>query len=151
MSDRYLEFANSPLGKSIATSLGLPYEIYDMSTKITVTRVAFFAVNLALVLYLVITRRLFGVRGGRTAYEARLRSESILQSAAYAVAAERAASERAAAPGGPAPAGQAVAGQAPAGQAAAGQAPGGPAPGGSAPAGSVPGGSGEPAAPGASR
>ena len=125
----------------IATSLGLPYEIYDMSTKITVTRVAFFAVNLALVLYLVITRRLFGVRGGRTAYEARLRSESILQSAAYAVAAERAASERAAAPGGPAPAGQA----------AAGQAPGGPAPGGSAPAGSVPGGSGEPAAPGASR
>jgi len=135
----------------IATSLGLPYEIYDLTSKITVTRVAFFAVNLALVLYLVITRRLFGVRGGRTAYEARLRSESILQSAAYAVAAERAASERAAAPGGPAPAGQAVAGQAPAGQAAAGQAPGGPAPGGSAPAGSVPGGSGEPAAPGASR
>ena len=24
MSDRYLEFANSPLGKSIATALGLP-------------------------------------------------------------------------------------------------------------------------------
>jgi uncharacterized membrane protein (DUF2068 family) len=96
----------------VATSVGLPLEIYDLTTKITVTRVLFFAINLALVLYLVITKRLFGVRGGKRAYEARLRSESILQSAIAAAAAGRAAqsaaparpasSEGAAAPAGPA-------------------------------------------------
>ena len=45
-----------------------------------------FAVNLALVLYLVITKRLFGVRGGKAAYDARLRSESIMEAAARAAA-----------------------------------------------------------------
>jgi hypothetical protein len=40
--------------------------------------VLFFLINLALVLYLVLTKRLFGVRGGKKAYEARLRSESIM-------------------------------------------------------------------------
>ncbi len=73
----------------VATSLGLPYEIYDLSSKITVTRALFFAINLALVLYLVITKRLFGVRGGKAAYEARLRSESIMQAATAAAAADR--------------------------------------------------------------
>jgi uncharacterized membrane protein (DUF2068 family) len=136
----------------IATSLGLPYEIYDLTSKITVTRVAFFAVNLALVLYLVLTRRLFGVRGGKTAYQARRRSESILQNATLAVAAERAAAERASAGSAP---GAASAGPAPGGPApgavSAGSAPAGSAPAGSAPAGPVPGGSAGPAAPGASR
>jgi len=73
----------------VATSLGVPYEIYDLSSKVTVTRALFFAVNLALVLYLVITRRLFGVRGGNHAYEARLRSESIMEAAIEAAAADR--------------------------------------------------------------
>jgi uncharacterized membrane protein (DUF2068 family) len=62
----------------IATSLGLPYEIYDLTNKVTVLRVVAFVINLALVLYLVLTKRLFGVRGGKEAYEAKLRSESIL-------------------------------------------------------------------------
>jgi uncharacterized membrane protein (DUF2068 family) len=75
----------------VVTALFLPYEIYELTDKITVTRVIFFLVNLALVLYLVITRRLFGVRGGKAAYEARLRSESVLQSAIDAAAAGRAA------------------------------------------------------------
>ena len=78
----------------VVTSLGLPYEIYDMTSKITVTRVIFFVVNLALVLYLVITRRLFGVRGGKDAYEARLKEESILQAAIAAAAAEPAGPRR---------------------------------------------------------
>ena len=75
----------------VATSAFLPYEIYDLTAKITVTRVLFFAINLALVLYLVITKRLFGVRGGKRAYQARLQSESILQGAIDAAAAERTA------------------------------------------------------------
>jgi uncharacterized membrane protein (DUF2068 family) len=77
----------------VATSLGLPYEIYDLSSKVTVTRALLFAVNLALVLYLVITKHLFGVRGGKHAYEARLRSESIMEAAITAAAADGPASQ----------------------------------------------------------
>ena len=60
----------------VATSVGIPYEIYDLAAKVTPLRLAAFAINVALVLYLVLTKRLFGVRGGKAAYEARLRSES---------------------------------------------------------------------------
>jgi uncharacterized membrane protein (DUF2068 family) len=63
----------------IATSAGLPYEIYDLTAKVTALRVAAFVINLTLVLYLVIAKRLFGVRGGKRAYEARLSEASILQ------------------------------------------------------------------------
>ncbi len=73
----------------VATSLGLPLEIYDLAKRVTATALVLFAINLALVLYLVITKRLFGVRGGKDAYDARLRSESVLE------AAEKAAAQRA--------------------------------------------------------
>jgi len=89
----------------VATSVFLPYEVYDLTAKVTVTRVLFFAVNLALVLYLVLTKRLFGVRGGKRAYQARLRSESILQAAIDAAAIDAAAAGRGVAPGASAPAG----------------------------------------------
>jgi uncharacterized membrane protein (DUF2068 family) len=65
----------------VVTSLGLPYEIWDLHLKVTAFRLVLFAINLALVLYLVITKRLFGVRGGRRAYEARLRSDSVFDEA----------------------------------------------------------------------
>jgi len=78
----------------VVTSLGLPYEIYDMTSKFTVTRLALFAINLALVLYLVITKRLLGVRGGKRAYEARLRSQSVMEEAVNAAAAARAAARQ---------------------------------------------------------
>jgi uncharacterized membrane protein (DUF2068 family) len=65
----------------VATSLGLPLEIYDLTRKVSATALVLFAINLALVLYLVITKRLFGIRGGKTAYDARLRSESVLEAA----------------------------------------------------------------------
>lgn len=65
----------------IATSAGLPYEIYDLTAKVTALRAAAFGINIALVAYLVLTKRLFGVRGGRPACEARLRSESVLSAA----------------------------------------------------------------------
>jgi uncharacterized membrane protein (DUF2068 family) len=73
----------------VATSLGLPLEIYDLTRKVTVLALVVLAVNLALVLYLVITKRLFGIRGGKEAYDARLRSESVLEAAASAAASER--------------------------------------------------------------
>jgi uncharacterized membrane protein (DUF2068 family) len=73
----------------IFTSLGLPYEILELTNKVTVLRVVAFVINLALVLYLVLTKRLFGVRGGKKAYEAKLRSESILDAEMAALDAEQ--------------------------------------------------------------
>jgi uncharacterized membrane protein (DUF2068 family) len=72
----------------IATSLGLPLEIYDLTRKVTVIALVAFGINLALVLYLVITKRLFGIRGGKKAYDARLRSESVLEAARRAADSE---------------------------------------------------------------
>jgi uncharacterized membrane protein (DUF2068 family) len=76
----------------VATSLGLPLEIYELSRSVTATASVLFAVNLALVVYLATTKRLFGIRGGKHAYEARLREESIMEAAAKAASrqAERA-------------------------------------------------------------
>ncbi len=71
----------------VVTSLGIPYEIYELAAKVTALRLTAFIINLALVVYLVLSKRLFGVRGGKAAYEARLRSESIMQAAIDAAAA----------------------------------------------------------------
>ena len=71
----------------VATSVFLPYEVYGLTLKITWLRLAAFAINLLLVIYLVWTKRLFGVRGGRAAYEARLRTESVIEMEQAALAA----------------------------------------------------------------
>jgi uncharacterized membrane protein (DUF2068 family) len=83
----------------IVTSLGLPFEIYELTKAVTVTKLVLFALNLLLVAYLVYSRRLFGARGGKEAYEARLRAESVLDEAEKAAAAIRA--ELAAGPAAP--------------------------------------------------
>ena len=57
--------------------------------KITWLRVGALVINLLLVVYLVWSKRLFGVRGGKQAYEARLRTESVIEQAALAAAAPR--------------------------------------------------------------
>ena len=62
-----------------ATSIFVPYEIYDLTGKVTWLRVAALVINLLLVIYLVWAKRLFGARGGKTAYLARLRSESVIE------------------------------------------------------------------------
>jgi uncharacterized membrane protein (DUF2068 family) len=66
----------------VVTSLGLPYEIYELTLKVGWLKLLLFAINLALVLYLVITKRLFGARGGKKAYEAALRGDSVFDEAA---------------------------------------------------------------------
>jgi uncharacterized membrane protein (DUF2068 family) len=76
----------------VATSAGIPYEIYELAAKVTALRLVAFIINLGLVVYLVLSKRLFGARGGKRAYEARLRSESIMQ-AAIDAAADQVASE----------------------------------------------------------
>jgi uncharacterized membrane protein (DUF2068 family) len=63
----------------VATSVFLPYEIYDLTVKLTWLRVGALAINVLLVVYLIWTKRLLGVRGGKAAYEARLRTESVIE------------------------------------------------------------------------
>lgn len=70
----------------VVTSAGIPYEVYDLIVKPSWAKAGFFAINLTLVLYLVISKRLLGVRGGKDAYEARLRSESVIGAAQRAAA-----------------------------------------------------------------
>jgi uncharacterized membrane protein (DUF2068 family) len=75
----------------VATSVFLPYEVYDLTVKVTWLRVGALVINLLLVAYLAWSKRLFGVRGGKQAYEARLRTESFIEveQAALASAAPR--------------------------------------------------------------
>lgn len=94
----------------VATSVFLPYEVYDLIAKVTVFRAVAFAINLALVVYLVLTKRLFGVRGGRKAYEARLRSESILEAEISALAAAEPAARAGQAGAAPGPGGSSALG-----------------------------------------
>jgi uncharacterized membrane protein (DUF2068 family) len=63
----------------VATSIGLPIEIYELTEKLTWFRVAAFVINVAAVLYLLLTKRLFGLRGGKAAYEAQRHEESLLE------------------------------------------------------------------------
>jgi uncharacterized membrane protein (DUF2068 family) len=62
----------------IATSVFLPLEIHDLAKGITMTRVVTFAINLAAVIYLLVSKRLFGLRGGRKAYDEERRGEQLL-------------------------------------------------------------------------
>jgi uncharacterized membrane protein (DUF2068 family) len=62
----------------VATSVFLPLEIYDLSKGITMTRVVTFTINVAAVIYLLISKRLFGLRGGRKAYDEERRGEQLL-------------------------------------------------------------------------
>jgi hypothetical protein len=75
----------------LLTSVFLPYEVYDLTVKVTWLRVGALVINLLLVAYLAWSKRLFGVRGGKQAYEARLRTESFIEveQAALASAAPR--------------------------------------------------------------
>jgi len=63
----------------VATSLFLPLEIYELTEKVTVLRVGALLLNVAAVVYLLLAKRLFGLRGGGRAYEEQLHEESLLE------------------------------------------------------------------------
>jgi hypothetical protein len=50
-----------------------------MAKGATLTKVVVFLVNVGFVLYILLSKRLFGVRGGREAYEAERANESLLE------------------------------------------------------------------------
>jgi uncharacterized membrane protein (DUF2068 family) len=62
----------------VATSVFLPLEIHDLAKGITMTRVVTFTINVAAVIYLLLSKRLFGLRGGRKAYDEERRGEQLL-------------------------------------------------------------------------
>jgi uncharacterized membrane protein (DUF2068 family) len=63
----------------VATSAFIPIEIHELLTKQSAFKIATFAINVAAVLYLLLAKRLFGLRGGRAAAERELHSASILE------------------------------------------------------------------------
>jgi uncharacterized membrane protein (DUF2068 family) len=71
----------------VATAVFIPYEVYELTKSVTVTKVGAFTINVAAVVYLIVAKRLFGARGGRAAYEQELEGESLLEVRAAGVAA----------------------------------------------------------------
>ena len=63
----------------VATSAFLPLEVYELTERTTWLRVAALAINVAAVVYLVWSKRLFGARGGHAAFEAERHSASLLE------------------------------------------------------------------------
>ena len=62
----------------VATSLFLPVEVYELTEKLSVFKIGTLVLNVAAVIYLLLSKRLFGLRGGREAYERELTSSSLL-------------------------------------------------------------------------
>jgi uncharacterized membrane protein (DUF2068 family) len=54
----------------IATAVFVPYEIYELTKSITWLKVLTLIINLAIVIYLLLAKRLFGLRGGGKAEQA---------------------------------------------------------------------------------
>jgi uncharacterized membrane protein (DUF2068 family) len=63
----------------VATSLFLPLEVYELAEKVTALRIGALLLNVAAVIYLLLSKRLFGLRGGGRAYEAQLHEASLLE------------------------------------------------------------------------
>jgi uncharacterized membrane protein (DUF2068 family) len=63
----------------VGTTLFIPLEIYELTDKISWLKIVVLVVNIAAVLYLLLTKRLFGIRGGHRAYEAQLHEASLLE------------------------------------------------------------------------
>ncbi|WP_343600292.1 DUF2127 domain-containing protein [Mycobacterium sp.] len=63
---------------AIATSAFLPLEVYEITEKLTVLRCMALGVNVVAVVWLLWSKRLFGLNGGAGAYRSEHRTESLL-------------------------------------------------------------------------
>lgn len=70
----------------VGTTLFIPLEIYELTEKISWLKIAILLVNVAAVVYLLWSKRLFGIRGGHRAYEQSLHEASLLEVEASAAA-----------------------------------------------------------------
>ena len=60
----------------IATIVFVPYEIYELTKSISALKIVTLVINLAIVIYLVYAKRLFGVRGGGKVERAELERDT---------------------------------------------------------------------------
>ncbi|HEV7203554.1 MAG TPA: DUF2127 domain-containing protein [Jatrophihabitans sp.] len=79
----------------VGTTLFIPLEVYEVVDKTTWLKVVVLIVNIAAVLYLLLSKRLFGLRGGHRAYEESLHEVSLLEVEASSENAEESAARRA--------------------------------------------------------
>ncbi len=63
----------------VGTGAFIPLEVYEIVEKVTWLRIAAMIVNVFAVVYIVYTKRLFGLRGGHRAFEAERNSASLLE------------------------------------------------------------------------
>jgi len=63
----------------VGTAVFVPLEVYELVERLTWLRVGALLLNLFAVVYILWTKRLFGVRGGRAAFDAERHSESLLE------------------------------------------------------------------------
>lgn len=63
----------------VATSAFLPFEIYELTERVTAVRIGALVINLGALAYLLYSKRLFGLRGGHAAFERERASESLLE------------------------------------------------------------------------
>jgi len=63
----------------VATAMFIPLEVYELIEKVTVTRVALLVLNVGIVVWLLLAKRLFGLRGGRAAHEAERHTVSLIE------------------------------------------------------------------------
>ena len=62
MSKRWAEYLTL-----VATAVLIPIEIYELSLSVSVFKVLTFVINVAILIYLLLAKRLFGLRGGHRA------------------------------------------------------------------------------------
>ena len=63
----------------VGTGIFIPLEVYELVDKLSWLKLVAFVINVFAVVYRVWTKRLFGVRGGRAAFEAERHSQSLLE------------------------------------------------------------------------
>jgi uncharacterized membrane protein (DUF2068 family) len=63
----------------IGTTLFIPLEVYELTENISWLKIGALLVNVAAVVYLLLSKRLFGIQGGHAAYEAALHEASLLE------------------------------------------------------------------------
>ena len=63
----------------VGTTIFIPLEVYELTEKISWLKFVVLLINIAAVLYLLLSKRLFGIRGGHAAYEASLHEASLLE------------------------------------------------------------------------
>jgi uncharacterized membrane protein (DUF2068 family) len=73
----------------VGTSVFIPLEVFELAERVTWLRAGAFVLNVFAVVYLLLTKRLFGIRGGKEAFEAEREGLSLLEVERAAAGAER--------------------------------------------------------------